>query len=61
MEDFYRSVGMPTSLKELGIDPTEEQILEMADKCSIHGGRTVGVIKKLNAEDVAQIYRMAKG
>ncbi|MCD7957019.1 MAG: iron-containing alcohol dehydrogenase [Lachnospiraceae bacterium] len=60
MEDFYRSVGMPTSLKELGIAPTEEQILEMADKCSIHGHRTVGVIKKLDAEDVAQIYRMAR-
>ena len=46
MEDYYRSVGMPTNLCELGIDATEEQIKEMADKCSFYGKRTVGVMKK---------------
>ncbi|MCD7736900.1 MAG: iron-containing alcohol dehydrogenase [Lachnospiraceae bacterium] len=59
MEAFYRSVGMPTNLAELGIAPTEEQILEMAEKCCFYGRRTVGVLKALNQEDVAAIYRMA--
>ena len=59
MEDYYRSVGMPTSLCELGIDATEEQIKEMADKCSFYGKRTVGVMKKIGAPEAAEIYRMA--
>ncbi len=60
MEDFFRSIKMPTSLTELGISPTDEQIEEMGVKCSFFGRRTVGVIKKLNAEDVEKIYHMAK-
>ena len=59
MEDYYRSVGMPTSLCELGIHATEEQIKEMADKCSFYGKRTVGVMKKIGAPEAAEIYRMA--
>ncbi|MCD8397233.1 MAG: iron-containing alcohol dehydrogenase [Lachnospiraceae bacterium] len=61
MEDCYRSMGMPTNLKELGIEPTEAQMHEMAEKCCFFGQRTVGVIKKLTAEDVEKIYRMARG
>ena len=61
MEDYYRSVGMPTSIHELGIDLTEEQILELADKCSFYNQRTIGCVRKLCREDIAEIYRMAKG
>ncbi|MCD8011702.1 MAG: iron-containing alcohol dehydrogenase [Lachnospiraceae bacterium] len=61
MEEFYRSVGMPTSLKELGVESTDAQIREMAEKCSFFGKRTVGVMKKLDASDVEAIYRMARG
>lgn len=37
MEEFYHRYNMPTSIKELGIDVTEEQIQEMAGKmyCSL--------------------------
>lgn len=59
MENYYRSVGMPTSLCELGIHATEEQIKEMADKCSFYGKRTVGVMKKIGAPEAAEIYRMS--
>ena len=59
MENYYRSVGMPTSLCELSIHATEEQIKEMADKCSFYGKRTVGVMKKIGAPEAAEIYRMA--
>lgn len=60
MEDFYRSIDMPTSLTELGIQPTDEQILEMAQKCVFFGKRTVGGFKVLKAEDVEKIYQMAR-
>lgn len=61
MEDFYRSIGMPTSLTELGVSPTDAQITEMAGKCILAvGGRALGVVKPLSAQDVAAIYQAAK-
>ena len=32
MEDFFRSIGMPTNFKELGVEPTEEELHLMANK-----------------------------
>ncbi|MDO4548788.1 MAG: iron-containing alcohol dehydrogenase [Clostridia bacterium] len=60
MEDFYRQIGMPTSLTELGICPTDEQMREMAEKCCIHGKRRVGCVIPLDADDVEKIYHMAR-
>ncbi|MCD8125072.1 MAG: iron-containing alcohol dehydrogenase [Lachnospiraceae bacterium] len=60
MENYYRSVGMPTSLTELGVQPTEEQIEELAEKCCFFGRRTIGTVKKLDQKDIAAIYRMAR-
>lgn len=59
MEEFFCSVGLPTSLKELGINPTEEQMRELALKCSFYGKRTVGRVKKLTQEDMYEIYKAA--
>ncbi|MXP77306.1 iron-containing alcohol dehydrogenase [Lachnospiraceae bacterium WCA-9-b2] len=61
MEDFFRSIGMPVTLRELKVEPTKEQILKLAEKCSFGNTRTIGVVKKLGREDMAAIYRMAKG
>jgi alcohol dehydrogenase YqhD (iron-dependent ADH family) len=58
-EDFYRSIGMPTSFKELGIEPTEDQIIEMAHRCSLATGGHVGSARVLNEEDMYHIYEMA--
>ncbi len=60
MEDFYRSIGMPTNLRELGVEPTEEQFRELAYKCSFQNTRTIGGFKVLNIDDIEAIYRMAK-
>lgn len=59
MEDFYRSIKMPISLEELGVKPTEEQLREMAEKCSFWGKRTIGGVKALDKEDMYRIYRNA--
>ena len=53
MEDYFRSIGMPTSLHKLGIAPSEEQILELADKCSFGNTRTIGKVRELNREHIA--------
>ena len=60
MEDFYRAIGMPVSIRELiGREATDEEIRLMADKCSRNGSVTAGNFKKLNREDMEAIYRMA--
>lgn len=59
MEDFYRQINMPTNMKELGIEPTEEQILEMTSSCAQAAGGKKGSAKVLYPEDMAAIYRMA--
>ena len=60
LEDFFRSIGMPVSIRELGIAPTEEQILAMAQSCAEANGGKKGSAKVLYPEDMAEIYRMAR-
>ena len=60
VEDFYRSIHMPTSIKELGIDVTDEQIAELARKCSIAAKDNLGKVKVLHEADMAAIYTMAR-
>ena len=56
-EDFFKSLGMPTSLKELDVEP--EKIEEMAVKCTNYGKRTLPGIKVLGKEEMMEIYWMA--
>lgn len=60
MEDFYRSIDMPTSISQLGVELNEEQIKELAYKCSFMGKRTIGQFKTLDQEDMREIYKMAR-
>ena len=60
MEDFFRSIHMPTNLRELGLDLTDEQIHELAFKCSFEDTRTIGIFKQLNMKDMEKIYMMAR-
>ena len=60
MEDFFRSINMPTNLHELGLDLTEQEIHDLAFKCSFHDTRTIGVFKQLNMKDMEKIYLMAR-
>ena len=60
MEDFYHRIGMPVNMKELGIEPTDEQIEEMAESCMRATGGGIGSAKKLNKEDMIRIYKMAR-
>lgn len=60
MEAFYRSIHMPTSLRELGVQVSQEQIVQLAEKCSFHGGRTIGIVKKLGQKDMEAIYLAAR-
>lgn len=59
MEDFFRAIGMPTNLRELGVQPTEAQLREMAEKSCWNGRRTIGGMKKLTAAEAYEIYKLA--
>lgn len=60
MEEFYHSISMPISISELGIELTDEQVKELAYKCTFEKTRTIGAFKKLEEEDIKNIYQMAK-
>lgn len=59
MVDFYHSIGMPASFHELGIDPTDAQIDEMARRCLEACGSALGSAKKLDLDDMIAIYHAA--
>ncbi len=62
METFYHQIGMPTSIKELlnGHVLSSEEIDELVRKCSHDGTITFGSIMKIDADDMRNIYNMAK-
>ena len=61
MEDWYRKIGMPTSIRELiGREVTDEEISVMVDKCSRGGTITLGAIEVLDSAAMRRIYEMAR-
>lgn len=59
LEAFFRSIHMPTSLKALGIAPSDAILREMAHNCAIASGGKKGSAKVLYEEDMYQIYKAA--
>lgn len=53
----FNELGLPTSLKEIGISLSEKQISDMAYKCRLYRG-DIGEFNKLGAEDIAEIFRL---
>ena len=60
METFFREIKMPTNLRELGLTPSEEELKELAHKCSLNTGGHKGSAKVLYEADMLAIYEMAK-
>lgn len=60
MEDFYHRIGMPVNMRELGLEPTDEQISKMAESCANATSGQKGSAKVLYQRDFEEIYRMAK-
>ncbi|WP_273127789.1 iron-containing alcohol dehydrogenase [Bacillus weihaiensis] len=56
MEEFFKSIGMPTTLQEVDIDETHFK--EMATKATERG--PLGSFVKLSAEDIYEIYKLAR-
>lgn len=56
-EVYFKSLGMPISLGELGVKA--DVLAELADKCSFHQTRTLPGIKVLGRDEILEIYKMA--
>ena len=57
MEAFFGRIHMPRNLRELGIDPTEDDLKIMAHKCAVGVGGAKGSARLLKEEDMLAIYR----
>ena len=57
--DYYRSIGMPVTLRELSDKITENDLVTLADIVSQNGKRVLDGPKPLNRDDILQIYREA--
>ncbi len=58
LEEFFKSIGLPTTFKEAGI-PTDK-IEEMAKRCIANSGSdSVGFFVKLYEKDIVEIYKLA--
>ena len=59
-KDCFKKFEMPLSLKEAGIELTDQQLEELLDKATFYGKRTLGAFKTLEREDMREIYLLAK-
>ena len=59
IEEFFKSVNMPVTLKEVGADCS--LFPEMAEKCTNFGKRKLDCLVPLDKEDIINILELAKG
>lgn len=58
-EEWFASLGLPTSIKQLGVNPSEEELRLMAKKCAQNNGGKKGSCKVLYEEDMYKIFAAA--
>ncbi|WP_027339285.1 iron-containing alcohol dehydrogenase [Halonatronum saccharophilum] len=58
LKSFFKSIGMPVTLEELGVE--DNRFEEMATKCIEIYGDGLGSFMKLDKEDIIKIYELAK-
>lgn len=56
-EEYYKKLGMPTSLRELNVKESDLEALALS--CSRNKTRTLAGYKKLGYEEMLDIYKMA--
>ena len=58
--DFFKSIGMPVSLKDLGIDTSDADLEALSLDATMQGTVKLSRIRPLDANDVKKIYEAAK-
>ena len=57
---YFREIGMPVSLADLGVQPSEEEIHALALNCTQNGKVTLSRIKPIGVSEAEEIFRAAK-
>ena len=57
--EWFASLGLPTSIKALGVNPTQDELKLMAKNYIEHNGSGKGSCKKLDESDALAIYTAA--
>ena len=58
-EEFFRSIGMPVSLSQLGVQPGEQERMELSLDATMGDTVKLTRIRPLGAKEVYEIYQMA--
>lgn len=58
-EEFFRSIGMPISLSQLGVQPGEQERMELSLDATMGDTVKLTRIRPLGAKEVSEIYQMA--
>lgn len=58
-EEFFRSIGMPVSLSQLGVQPGEQERMELSLDATMGDTVKLTRIRPLGAKEVNDIYQMA--
>lgn len=59
-ENYFREIGMPVSLKELGVFPDDDEVRKLAMDATMGNTVELSRLKPLSADEVYEIYQMAK-
>lgn len=60
IETYFCEIGMPTSLEELGLHPSDEEIRELSLDATMQDTVKLSKLKPLTSKEVYEIYQMAK-
>ncbi len=60
-ESFYRQIGIPASLSELGLtDPDDDTLRKLAMHATMNDTVKLSRIRPLSCDDIVEIYKMAR-
>ncbi len=61
LRGFYRKIGLPATLTEIGIEESKFELMAQKATGEAYGKEhSIGGLKKLNWQDVFEIYKLAK-
>jgi alcohol dehydrogenase YqhD (iron-dependent ADH family) len=61
LRQFFKKIGLPSTLAELGIDESKLKLMAKKSTGEAYGSEhTLGGLKKLYWQDVLEIYKLAK-
>ena len=58
-EDYFRRIGAPVTIRELGVEADDRTLMDIASLITANGTATVGGVVPMTREDVFAVYKSA--